>query len=141
MAIAPDVARTLARVPFAAYWSKYNTTTSTEWVIFRYDDATGLSFTREVRRRLGTSARIRLTGTNAIVLAAAIRGEIGQGILSVALGDSDVELRRSDANVGSIERVLHVTTSQEFEGIARVRTVLNWLDGALETAIHAKPLK
>ena len=90
---------------------------------------------------MGTSARIRLTGTNAIVLAAAIRGEIGQGILSVALGDSDVELRRSDANVGSIERVLHVPTSQEFEGIARVRTVLNWLDGALETGIHAKPLK
>ena len=135
-----DQARPVARVPFAAYRAKGTGAANmrNDWVLFRDDDATGPSFARVVERKLGPDARIRMTGTDATHLAAAVRAGIGQGVLPVRIGDADERLERSDALEEPIERILHLHTSPEFEGRARQATVLDWLDETLFATLAAK---
>ncbi|MEM9427621.1 MAG: LysR family transcriptional regulator [Pseudomonadota bacterium] len=128
---APDQARPIAKVPYAAYRAKAHRCADTDWVVFRDDDATGPSFTRVVTRKIGPDARIRMTGTDASHLAAAIGAGIGQGVLPVCLGDNDDRLERSDALAKPIVRTLHLHTSPEFEGRARQKTILDWLNETL----------
>lgn len=134
---APDRARPVARIPFHAYRARDFDPARNDWVIFRDDDAKGPSFTREAQRRLGRNARIAMTGTDAAILAAAVRAGIGQAILPTCIGDNCEGLVRSEASVGKVERVLHLHTSPEFAGRARVETVLKWLDEALFSALDA----
>lgn len=138
---APDQTRPVARIPFHAYRAKAFDPERNDWVIFRDDDAGGPSFTREVQRRLGKHARIRMTATDAGILVAAVRAGVGQGILPSCIGDACAGLVRSEVPVGRIERVLHIHSSPEFAGLARVETVLGWLDGALTRALEATLLE
>lgn len=135
-----DQARPIARVPFAAYRAKGSgkTDARNDWVIFRDDDATGPSFARVVERKLGPGARIRMTGTDATHLAAAVRAGIGQGVLPVCIGDADGQLERSSALDQPIDRILHLHTSPEFKGRARQSTVLDWLDETLFATLAAE---
>lgn len=136
-----DEARPIAKVPFAAYRAKAGDNKATgnnDWVIFRDDDATGPSFTRVVERKLGPDAHIRMTGTDATHLAAAVRAGIGQAVLPVCIGDADDRLERSDALKEPIERILHLHTSPEFRSRARHGTVLGWLDETLFQTLSAE---
>ncbi|MEO1537261.1 MAG: LysR family transcriptional regulator [Pseudomonadota bacterium] len=135
----PDQARPIARVPFAAYRVRDKQIDPRDWVIFQDDDARGPSFARVIKRKLGVDARIRMTGTDAAQLIAAVRAGIGQGVLPVCMGDADPELERSDLPLQPIERVLHLHTSPEFEGRARQNTVLAWLDETLCETLAARP--
>lgn len=137
----PDLATPVARVPFAAYRSHDLDPDSSDWVLFRDDDAKGPSFAREAQRRLGNSVRVRMTASDAATLLGAVRAGIGQGILPVCIGDSCGDLVRSKVPVGRIERVLHLHTSPEFAGRARVQTVLDWLRETLGPAIGALPMR
>lgn len=136
----PDRATPVARVPFAAYRSRDLDPYCPDWVIFRDDDAKGPSFAREAQRRLGKTARIRMSATDATILLGAVRAGIGQGILPVCVGDGCGDLVRSEASVGRIERVLYLHTSPEFAGRARMLTVLEWLNASLGPAAGALPL-
>lgn len=137
---APDQARAIAKVPFAAYRAKTMAPDSKDWVIFRDDNATGPSFTRVVERMLGSEARVRMSGTDALHLAAAVRAGVGHGVLPVCIGDADDRLERSQVLAKPIERILHLHTSREFEGRARQSTVLDWLEETLGPTLAATPL-
>ncbi len=135
-----DQSRPIAHVPFAAYSSATAEPGGNDWVIFRDDDATGPSFTRVIERKLGPDARIRMTGTDASHLAAAIRAGLGHGFLPVCIGDADERLKRSDRVPDPIARILHVHSSPEFEGRVRQRAVLDWLRETLCPALMARPV-
>lgn len=137
----PDQSVPFVQVPFAAYRARSLPSDSRDWVVFRDDDVDGPSFSREVRRRIGSEANVRMTATDAAILAAAVRGGVGHGILPVCIGDENADLVRSEAPVGRIDRVLHLHSSPDFAGRARLQTVLTWLRGALVTAVGAKPIR
>lgn len=133
----PDQARPIAHVPFAAYRAKGKNGNARDWVIFQDDNAKGPSFARVIKRKIGKDARIRMTGTDAAHLAAAVRAGVGQAILPVCIGDKDPGLVRSEAPIEPLTRVLHLHTSREFEGRARQTTVMNWLDETLCETLDA----
>lgn len=137
---APDQARPLARIPYAAYRARRLPPDSVDWVIFRDDDAEGPSFSREALRRIGKSARVRMTATDAAILTGAVRAGVGHGLLPTCIGDADPALVRSEARVGSIDRVLHLHSSPDFAGRARMETVQAWLPQALAAATGATAL-
>ena len=141
IAHAPDQSEPFVRVPFAAYRARGLPRDSRDWVVFRDDDVEGPSFSREVLRRIGKDASIRMTATDATILAAAVRGGVGHGILPVCIGDECPDLVRSEAQVGRIDRVLHLHSSPDFEKLARLQTVLTWVRGALVTAVRAEPIR
>ncbi|MGR3515290.1 MAG: LysR family transcriptional regulator [Paracoccaceae bacterium] len=128
---APDRAKPIVRVPYAVYQSRIVAPAKNDWVIFRDDDAQGPSFARVVKRTLGANARVRMTGTDASHLAAAIGAGLGQGYLPVCIGDRDETLVRTDPDQRPIERLLHAHFSPEFEGRARQQTVMDWLHASL----------
>lgn len=141
IAHAPDQSTPFVRVPFAAYRARSLPSDSRDWVVFRDDDVDGPSFSREVRRRIGKDAKVRMTATDAAILAAAVAGGVGHGILPVCIGDENETLVRSEAPVGRIDRVLHLHSSPDFAGRARIQTVLRWLRGALATSVKAEPIR
>lgn len=135
---APDQTKPIARVPYAIYRSKTLTPPKNDWVMFRDDDAQGPSFARVVKRTLGASAKVRMTGTDAGHLAAAIAAGLGQGYLPVCIGDRDPTLERVDPKTPPIERILHMHTNPEFEGRARQRTVMDWLQDTLCRTVEGR---
>ncbi len=135
-----DRSQAFARVPFAAYTHSSLSPERHDWVIFRDDKATGPSFARVVARQLGPKARIRMTGTDAAILAGAIKGGIGHGMLPTCVGDASDGLVRSDHLANPIERVLHLHTNPAFAGRARLQTVMNWLENHAFQALGAEPM-
>lgn len=138
---ATDRAIPFASVPFATYRAADMADDCDDWVIFRDDNTKGPSFARVVQRKLGNDARVRMTGTDAAILASAARAGIGQALLPVCLGDRDPSLVRSKAMDRPIERVLQLHTSPEFEGRARLRTIVKWLEQSLPAALQATPIR
>ena len=141
VAHAPDQSTPFVRVPFAAYRARSLPRDSRDWVVFRDDDADGPSFSREVLRRIGKDAHVRMTATDAAILAAAVSGGVGHGILPVCIGDENDALVRSEAPVGRIDRVLHLHSSPDFAGRARLKTVMDWLRDALARSVLAEPIR
>ena len=137
---ATDRTHPLARVPYSAYRSAATPPSPDDWVVFRDDDAEGPSFTRQVSRRLGADARIRMTATDAEILLGAVRSGIGTGILPRCLGNADPDLAEDSSSVGQINRVLNMHVARDVAQIRRVRIVTDWLRRAVVTALDAKTL-
>ncbi|MXQ07587.1 LysR family transcriptional regulator [Alphaproteobacteria bacterium GH1-50] len=133
----PEVSTAFARVPYSAFAATDRPPPPTDWVQFRDDDAAGPSFSREMQRRLGPEARVRLTATDARILISAIRAGLGHGVLPNCLGDADPALTRSGVSVGRIERVLRCHVTSDAARLLRVRTVIDWAREVLPDAIGA----
>lgn len=134
---APDVARPFARVPYAAFTSSETDIPPHDWVQFRDDDATGPSFSRAMRRRLGPEAEVKFMATDARILMAAIRAGVGHGVLPLCLGQETPGLRPSSTDIGRIDRVLHCHMNPDTVFTARVRAVMEWLTNVLPDTLGA----
>lgn len=137
----PETSVAFARVPYAAYTSATKEVAPSDWVQFRDDDAQGPSFSREMRRRLGPDANVRMTATDARILMAAVASGVGQGVLPTCLGDIEPTLKRSDANVGRIDRVLRCHVNPDTARTARMRAVLAWISRILPDALNGDVLE
>ncbi|NNJ68460.1 MAG: LysR family transcriptional regulator, partial [Boseongicola sp.] len=91
-----EVSLPFCRVPYAAYKARDIEVDPNDWVLFRDDDAHGPSFSRQVQKRLGSDARVRLTATDAHTLRNAARAGIGQALLPVCVGRIDPALEAVD---------------------------------------------
>ncbi|MFQ6548604.1 LysR family transcriptional regulator [Aestuariibius sp. 2305UL40-4] len=137
----PDIAYPLANVPYAAYCAADRTVTHDRWVMFRDDDADGPSFARVVERHIGVDRRIVLTATDASILAEAIRGGAGIGMLPTAVGDATRGIVRDDSCANPIERVLHLHLDPAIADLRRAQVVARWLLDAVEPALAATPIR
>lgn len=137
----PEVSTAFARVPYSAFRASDKSPPATEWVQFRDDDATGPSFSREMRRRLGPDARVRITATDARILISAIRAGMGHGVLPNCLGDADPSLVRSEVPIGRIERVLRCHVTPDAARLLRVRAVTDWVRDILGPALGATAIE
>ena len=137
---ASEIALPFCRVPYAAYRPRGLNVDPRDWVLFPDDDAHGPSFSRQVQKRLGPEARVRLTATDAHILRNAARKGLGQALLPVCVGEIDAALERVDEHLAPTERVLHLHVNPDTVESKRVQIVLNAIAEDIEAALNAKLL-
>ena len=135
-----EASHAFARIPYAAYTSATTQVPRHHWVQFRDDDATGPSFSREMRRRLGAVAEVRMTATDARILMAAVSAGVGQGVLPKCLGNHASGLVPSEVRLGQINRLLRCHANPGAARTVRTRAVLDWLIRILPQAADAEIL-
>jgi DNA-binding transcriptional LysR family regulator len=137
---APNRATPLCSMEYAAYQSKNVTSDSETWVQFQDDVAQGPSFARSLRKRLGSTAQVRLTATDAQILQGAIRAGVARGVLPRCIGDHDPGLERvPDTDV--IHRVLHFHASEDARRLKRVELFHKQLIEALRPLFEGSPIE
>lgn len=136
--LASEVALPFCKVPYAAFRARDVEVAPEDWVLFRDDDAHGPSFSRQVHKRLGPNARVRLTATDAQILRNAARAGIGQALLPVCVGGRDTALERVDGHLKPTERVLHLYTNPDTADAQRVQIVLIAIAEGIEKALDAE---
>ena len=134
---APDRSHPMATVPYGAYRADGTSVDPNRWVLFQDDDAQGPSFTRLVQKRLGKSASIAMTATDASVLASAVKAGVGTGLLPKAVGQSVGGIHIVPDEGQAVDRVLHLHVNPQFQSLKRVTTVLDWLTTAVGPALGA----
>ena len=137
---ASEAALPFCRVPYAVYRARHTYVDPDDWVLFRDDDAHGPSFSRQVQKRLGAAARVRLTATDANILRNAARSGIGQALLPICVGRIDPSLEAVDTDLKATERVLHLHVNPDAAEAKRVQIVVNAIAAGIEGAIDAKLL-
>lgn len=135
-----EVAQPLCRVPYAAFRADTLPASSNDWVEFRDDDATGRNFTRLVRKRRPSDARVRLTATDAGTLLQAVEAGIGVGILPTRLTHGKPHLVEHAPKRHRTERILHIHSKPDIQENAKARIVIDWLKEAAPEAFGALPI-
>lgn len=125
-----EVALPFVTVPYGVYRASEAAPAQDAWVQFRDDLASGPSFTRQVTRRLPEGARVRMTATDARILASAVLGGAGLGILPRCIGDREPGFARASDIEGPIERVLHLHLNPDTARLPRLRALLDCLSEA-----------
>lgn len=136
-----EIAIPFCRVPYAPFRAREKTCDARNWVLFRDDNANGPSFSRQVRKRLGPDARVRLTATDAHILRNAARAGIGQAMLPLCVGNEDPSLERVADGPAQTERVLHLHVNRDTASMRRVQIVLAAIADKIESALSATPLE
>ena len=135
-----ELAIPFCRVPYAAYRARGSQGDPANWVLFRDDDASGPSFSRQVLKRLGPEAKVRMTATDAHILRNAVRAGIGQAMLPVCVGDAEPGLERVDNSVAPIARILHLHFNVDTAEALRVQIVIAAIAGGIEEHLGATRL-
>lgn len=134
---ATDRATPLCRVAYATYQAKGAVLDATQWVQFQDDIAQGPSFARQLRQRMTTDAKMRMTATDAQILQAAVRSGLGRGVLPICLGDHDLALERV-AETKVIHRVLHFHASDDARELKRVQVLHDHLAATARAAFEGE---
>lgn len=125
-----DRASPLCCLNYTTYQSKIAAPLAGQWVQFQDDIAQGPSFARQLRQRMKSDARIRLTATDAQILQGAIRAGTARGVLPTCIGDHDDALERVPG-AGVIQRVLHFHASDDARRLKRVELLYECIAQAL----------
>lgn len=118
--LATDIATPLCSIAYATYQAKGAKQDNAQWVQFQDDIAQGPSFSRQLRQRMTSDDKMRMTATDAQILQAAVRSGLGRGVLPICLGDKDPALERV-ADTATINRVLHFHASKDARELKRVQ--------------------
>ena len=86
-----------------------------------------LAPTRITDRLRGNQRSIRLSGTDAGALHAAIAAGIGRGLLPMCLGENDPRLARTKSGAPELRRELSLHLHPDTVQMARVQAVIRWL--------------
>jgi len=132
-----EVANPFCQVPYAAFQTPEMLATDKDWVLFRDDDAHGPSFSRQVRKRLGEDAIVRMTATDAHILRNAACAGVGQAMLPVCVGEAEDRLERVDALAKPLPRLLHLHVNADTAETLRVQIVLRAIAVGIEKALCA----
>lgn len=135
-----EVARPLCRIPYSAYRSASIGEDVKDWVEFRDDNATGRSFTRQIRKRRSEDARVRLSATDAGTLLSAVQAGVGVGMLPVCLAAGQEDLVEHAPERHRTERILHVHSKPDVHENTKARIVIDWLNESAGEAFGALPI-
>ena len=123
----------LGVIPYAVYVRAGADPDDLDWVAFLDEEAPRLAPNRTTDRLRGKGAdnrhTVRLTGTDAGTLQAAIAAGIGRGLLPMCLGENDPRLARIADGPPELRRELSLHLHPDTVQTARVQTVVRWLRG------------
>lgn len=123
-----DFAVRLGQVPYGIYVAEGVDTP--DWVTILDEDFPGQAIVRVMeQQRRKTKGVVRLTASDSRILAAAIAGGLGRGLLPVCQGDEMPGLVRLDSGPPPLLRSLHLQTHPDTVQSARVQTAIRWLRG------------
>ena len=128
---AMEFAIKLGVIPYAVYARAGTDPGDLDWVAFLDEEAPRLAPNRVTDRLRGKAGSnggtVRLTGTDAGALHAAIAAGIGRGLLPMCLGENDPRLTRIADGPPELRRELSVHLHPDTVQTARVQAVVRWL--------------
>ena len=128
---AMEFAIKLGVIPYAVYARAGTDPGDLDWVAFLDEEAPRLAPNRVTDRLRGKAGSnggtVRLTGTDAGILHAAIAAGIGRGLLPMCLGENDPRLTRIADGPPELRRELSVHLHPDTVQTARVQAVVRWL--------------
>ena len=128
---AMEFAIKLGVIPYAVYARTGSDPDGLDWVAFLDEEVPRLApnrVTDKLRGKGGNNGgRVRLTGTDAGTLQAAIAAGIGCGLLPMCLGENDPRLTRIADGPPELRRELSVHLHPDTVQTARVQAVVRWL--------------
>lgn len=126
------LARRIGRLAYAAYAPAGTTAATLPWI--GYDDS--MADLPPARRTMALAARdgrplagVRVNDGGGLLQA--IRAGIGRGLLPQMVGDGAAGLARIDEPAAEFDRELWLLTHPELRGLARIKAVAGWVEGAL----------
>lgn len=117
----------LGEVPFSLYCARGVAPETRDWVSFFDEDAPRRAPVRAWEKLRAPGDGLRLTATDAGLLAATIRAGIGKGILPQCLGDEDPGLERVESDKGDLLRTLHLHAHPDTVQARRVQATVRLL--------------
>ncbi len=127
----------LAEVPFAMYAPKGKDPDALDWISFFDEDAPRRAPVRVLEKARKRGDVVRVTGTDARLVAATVRAGAGKGLLPMCLMQNDATVMRLSGPEPDLVRTLHLHTHPDTVQSLRVQTVIRWLrevSGALFNA-------
>lgn len=128
---AMEFAIKLGAIPYAVYARAGTDPNDLDWVAFLDEEMPRLAPSRATDRLRGKGAgdggTVRLTGTDAGTLQAAIAAGIGRGLLPMCLGENDPRLSRISDGPPELRRELSMHLHPDTIQTARVQAVVRWL--------------
>ncbi len=124
---ASEFAVALGKVPYAVYQSAKKDTDPNSWVVFWDEEAQRPIINRASDRLSGETGAIRLTSTDAGVLASAVAAGVGRGLLPMCLARGRDDLLRVAEGKPELERVLYMHHNPDTLNSKRFRLTVDWL--------------
>lgn len=125
--MAMEFAIKLGTIPYAVYAKTGIDPDELDWVAFMDEEMMRLAPTRAADRLRGNRGIVRLTGTDAGSLHAAIAAGIGRGLLPMCLGENDPRVARISDGAPELRRELSLHLHPDTVQTARVQAVVRWL--------------
>lgn len=123
----------IGTIPYAIYAPRDVDPESLGWVSF-WDGDVERDSMRWVRAKLAPGDEPRVTSTDALSVAAAIRVGLGKGLLPIRLGEEDESLTCISTRLPELTRTLHAQLHPDMVQSVRLRTTLQALrDGLSHT--------
>jgi DNA-binding transcriptional LysR family regulator len=126
------VARRIGTLSYAVYGPSRRTPGSLRWI--SYDPGmAALPHVAWIEKaiRLDRGAPASLTVNDSEVALQAIRAGLGKSLLPCAVGDREPGLSRLDGPTPVLDRELWLLVLPEFKALARIRAVVDWIDGLM----------
>jgi DNA-binding transcriptional LysR family regulator len=126
------IARRLGTLSYAVYGPSGHSRRPLPWITY---DATMAALPHvawlDKARRLDREARPGLTVNDSDVALHAIRAGVGKSLLPCAIADRQPGLKRLDGPAPVLDRELWLLVLPELRSLARIRAVIDWLDGVV----------
>lgn len=137
--LSPEFAIRLGEVPYAFYGREGLDPASLPWVSFHDENSPRLAHARALDRVRGPQDRVRLLAGDNRVLAAAIAGGLGKGLLPMSLAARFPGLVRIGEGPPDLVRELQLHLHPDTVQTQRVQAVTRWLRESVAEAFAARP--
>ncbi len=117
----------LGSIPYAVYAKVDRDPDELGWTTFLDEELPRLAPSRTIERLKGNHGTLRMTGSDAGILHAAVAAGIGRGLLPMCLGDNDPRLARVHDGEPELRRELSLHLHPDTVQTARVQAVIRWL--------------
>lgn len=117
----------LGSIPYAVYSKAGAEVDELDWVSFLDEEVPRMAPSRAIDKLKGNRGSVRMTGTDAGSLHAAVAAGIGRGLLPMCLGENDPRLTRVDDGEPQLRRELSLHLHPDTVQTARVQAVVRWL--------------